>query len=54
LSEVSARLSAPPGAWRSPSAALGQQTDEVLKGVLGLREADVAALRPAIALDKPG
>jgi crotonobetainyl-CoA:carnitine CoA-transferase CaiB-like acyl-CoA transferase len=49
---VPVRLSATPGAVRSPSPTLGQQTDEVLKDVLGLQDADVAALRAAGALGK--
>jgi formyl-CoA transferase/CoA:oxalate CoA-transferase len=49
---VPVRLSATPGAVRSPSPTLGQHTDEVLKDVLGLQDADVAALRAAGALGK--
>lgn len=42
---VAARLSATPGAVRTPSPTLGEHTDEVLKAVLGLGKDEVAALR---------
>ena len=42
---VPARLSATPGSVRSPSPALGQHTDEVLRDLLGLGTPEIAALR---------
>jgi crotonobetainyl-CoA:carnitine CoA-transferase CaiB-like acyl-CoA transferase len=39
------RLSATPPAYRSPPPVLGQHTEEVLGGVLGMSEAEIAALR---------
>jgi formyl-CoA transferase/CoA:oxalate CoA-transferase len=44
------RLSATPGSVRTPSPTLGQHTDEVLREVLGLSDAELAALRSAGAL----
>jgi benzylsuccinate CoA-transferase BbsF subunit len=39
------RLSATPGQLRSAAPALGQHTDEVLRGMLGLEEAEIEQLR---------
>jgi crotonobetainyl-CoA:carnitine CoA-transferase CaiB-like acyl-CoA transferase len=39
------RLSATPPEYRSAPPLLGQDTDEVLSGVLGLSAADIALLR---------
>ncbi len=39
------RLSATPADYRSPPPTLGQHTDEVLSGLLGMEAAEVAALR---------
>ena len=42
---VAARLSLTPGSVRTPSPSLGQHTDEVLRDLLGLGAAEIAALR---------
>jgi crotonobetainyl-CoA:carnitine CoA-transferase CaiB-like acyl-CoA transferase len=42
---VPVRLSATPGSVRTPSPLLGQHTDEVLRDLLGLSAAEIAALR---------
>jgi crotonobetainyl-CoA:carnitine CoA-transferase CaiB-like acyl-CoA transferase len=42
---VAARMSATPGAVRTPSPSLGQHTEEVLRAVLGLGKEEIAALR---------
>jgi len=42
---VPARLSATPGSVRTPAPTLGQHTDEVLRDLLGLAAAEIAALR---------
>jgi crotonobetainyl-CoA:carnitine CoA-transferase CaiB-like acyl-CoA transferase len=47
---VPVRLSATPGSVRTPSPALGEHTDEVLRGLLGLGAAEIGALRAAGAL----
>ena len=47
---VPVRLSATPGAIRSPSPALGEHTDEVLRELLALDAAEIEALRAAGAL----
>ncbi|MEO8144560.1 MAG: CoA transferase [Betaproteobacteria bacterium] len=47
---VPARLSATPGSVRTPSPALGQHTDEVLRDLLGLGKPEIAALRAARVL----
>ncbi len=47
---VPARLSATPGSVRTPSPSLGQHTEEVLRAVLELDDAGIAALRAAGAL----
>lgn len=47
MQNVVPKLSATPGGVRSPGPALGQHTDEVLTGLLGLSGADIAALRTA-------
>jgi crotonobetainyl-CoA:carnitine CoA-transferase CaiB-like acyl-CoA transferase len=47
---VPLRLSATPGSIRSPSPALGEHTDEVLRDLLGLSVAEMVALRVAGAL----
>ena len=47
---VPARLSATPGSVRTPSPTLGQHTDVVLREVLALSDAQIAALRAAGAL----
>jgi len=47
---VPVRLSATPGSVRTPSPALGEHTDEVLRGLLGLDAAEISALRAAGAL----
>jgi crotonobetainyl-CoA:carnitine CoA-transferase CaiB-like acyl-CoA transferase len=39
------RLSATPPAYRSPPPTLGQHTDEVLGGMLGMAESEIAALK---------
>jgi len=39
------KLSATPPDYRSPPPVLGQHTDEVLTGVLGMSAAEIAALR---------
>jgi crotonobetainyl-CoA:carnitine CoA-transferase CaiB-like acyl-CoA transferase len=39
------RLSASPVQYRQPPPTLGQHTDEVLKELLGLQDADIQALR---------
>ena len=39
------KLSATPPDYRSPPPVLGQHTEEVLGGLLGLPAADIAALR---------
>jgi crotonobetainyl-CoA:carnitine CoA-transferase CaiB-like acyl-CoA transferase len=44
------RLSATPGGVRSPSPTLGQHTEEVLREVLAVGDAELAALRAAGAL----
>ena len=44
---VPMRLSAIPGSVRTPSPALGEHTDEVLRDVLGLGIAEIEALRAA-------
>jgi crotonobetainyl-CoA:carnitine CoA-transferase CaiB-like acyl-CoA transferase len=44
------RLSATPGGVRTPSPTLGQHTDEVLREVLSLDDAELAALRSGGAL----
>ena len=44
------RLSATPGGVRTPSPTLGQHTDEVLREVLSLGDAELAALRSGGAL----
>jgi crotonobetainyl-CoA:carnitine CoA-transferase CaiB-like acyl-CoA transferase len=41
------RLSASPVTYRLPPPLLGQHTDEVLKEILGMAPAEVAALRAA-------
>jgi len=46
---VPARLSATPGAVRSPSPRLGEHTDEVMKDLLGLGAKEIAKLRDAKA-----
>jgi crotonobetainyl-CoA:carnitine CoA-transferase CaiB-like acyl-CoA transferase len=48
------RLSETPGAVRSPAPLLGAQTDEVLRGQLGLSDADIARLRASGALGRVG
>ena len=47
---VPARLSATPGAVRTPSPSLGEHTDEVLRDLLGLGKTEIAALRAARVL----
>ena len=47
---VPVRLSATPGSVRTPAPMLGQHTDEVLRDLLGLSEAEIAALRSAGAV----
>ena len=47
---VPVRLSATPGAIRSPSPALGEHTDQVLRELLALDAAEIEALRAAGAL----
>ena len=47
---VSVRLSATPGSIRSPSPALGEHTDEVLRDLLGLSIAEIDALHATGAL----
>ena len=47
---VPVRLSMTPGSVRTPSPTLGQHTDELLRDVLGLDAAAIAALRKAGAL----
>ena len=47
---VPARLSATPGSVRTPSPSLGQHTEEVLRALLELDDAGIAALRAAGAL----
>ena len=47
---VPVRLSATPGSVRLPSPTLGQHTEEVLRDLLGLGVAEIAALRAAGAL----
>ena len=47
---VPVRLSATPGAVRTPAPALGEHTDAVLRELLGLGAADIDALRAAGAL----
>ena len=47
---VPVRLSATPGAIRSPSPALGEHTDEVLRELLALDATEIEALRAAGAL----
>jgi crotonobetainyl-CoA:carnitine CoA-transferase CaiB-like acyl-CoA transferase len=48
------RLSETPGAVRAPAPLLGAQTDEVLRGQLGLSDADIARLRASGALGRVG
>ena len=47
---VPVRLSATPGSIRRPSPTLGQHTEELLGEILGLKPAEIAALRAAGAL----
>jgi crotonobetainyl-CoA:carnitine CoA-transferase CaiB-like acyl-CoA transferase len=47
---VPLKLSATPGTIRTPAPLLGQHTDEVLRGTLGLGDADLAALRQAAVI----
>ncbi len=47
---VPVRLSETPGAVRTPAPTLGEHTDEVLRGVLGLSDETIAALREAGAI----
>jgi crotonobetainyl-CoA:carnitine CoA-transferase CaiB-like acyl-CoA transferase len=47
---VPVRLSATPGAVRTPSPALGEHTGEVLSKLLGLGAPEIDALRAAGAL----
>ena len=47
---VPARLSATPGSVRTPSPSLGQHTEDVLRALLDLDDAGIAALRAAGAL----
>ena len=51
---VPVRLSATPGSIRRPSPTLGQHTEEILAEVLGLKSAEVGALRGAGALGLAG
>jgi crotonobetainyl-CoA:carnitine CoA-transferase CaiB-like acyl-CoA transferase len=44
------RLSATPGSVRTPAPTLGEHTDEVLRDMLGLTAAEIAALRDAGAI----
>jgi formyl-CoA transferase/CoA:oxalate CoA-transferase len=46
------RLSATPGAVRTPAPSLGQHTDEVLRGVLNLSDAELAALHAGGVIGK--
>ncbi len=50
---VPLRLSETPGAVRMPAPLLGQHTDEVLRDVLGLDDAEIAALRRQGAIGAP-
>ena len=45
------RLSGAPCSYRAPSPTLGQHTDEVLRDVLGLDEADIGRLHEAGVVD---
>ncbi|HZP35020.1 MAG TPA: CoA transferase [Methylomirabilota bacterium] len=47
---VPVRLSETPGAVRTPAPTLGEHTEEVLRGVLGLSDETIAALREAGAI----
>ena len=51
---VPVKLSATPGSVRQPAPLLGQHTDEILHQYLDMSAADIAALRQAGVLGKPG
>jgi formyl-CoA transferase len=50
MQNVAPRLSRTPGAIRRPAPAMGQHNDEVYRGLLGLGEAQIAALRGAAVI----
>jgi len=49
---VAVRLSATPGSVRLPSPTLGEHTEEVLRGLLGSDDREIAALRAAGAFGR--
>jgi crotonobetainyl-CoA:carnitine CoA-transferase CaiB-like acyl-CoA transferase len=51
---VALRMSATPGSVRLPSPTLGEHTEEVLRGLLGLDDTQIDKLRSSGAFGKPG